>query len=109
MPLDDVLMHPAADGARPGLGLDASRTQRTGVTDGFAAHVADFEPPAIVLECCGSLQQLAARTTIRIDLPIIGKLFMAQAPPRREPDAAPDLRNIGNDAVILAILQLRPV
>jgi hypothetical protein len=60
MAIEYVLMHPATDGARAGLGGDAALAQRAGIANRLAAHIPNLEPAAgILLEAFRRPQRLA--------------------------------------------------
>ena len=109
MPVEDVLVLPALDGAGCRLGGQAALAQRTGVAIGLAAGVADFEPPAIGLAPRARDQELACRTAIDLVFGIVDERLVAEAALRVEPPGAPGLRHIGEDAVLLAGLEFGPL
>src|SRR4051812_46356439 len=110
VPLKYVLVHPAMDGSRAGLGADAAFAQSAGSAHCNAARVADLEPAAGVLfEPLRRIQRCSGRTTIHVQGSVVTEVLVAETALLRKTSSALDLRHISDDAVLLALLQRRAV
>src|SRR5262245_40656255 len=101
---------PAVDRARRRLVCDTAPTQRTCVTGGLPAHIADLDPaPGVGLAARRRLQELAERTAVSVRRGVVAEVFMAEAALRLQTPRSLGLRHISDDAVVLAGLQRRAV
>src|SRR5262245_5871116 len=106
MPFEHSFMLPTLDGARRCLGRATAGAQRAGVAVGLAARIPDLDPAVGVgLATVRRREKGTSRTAVGIHFGVIDKLFVADAALRFEPCGSLGLRNVGNDPVLLAVLQ----
>ena len=106
MALQHILMFPAIDGAPVRLVGQTASAQRAHRAAGLAAHIEDVPLAArIVLVPTHRPQQCLRRTAIGIGIGVVAERLEAEPPLRRQPPVALRRRDIGGDAVRLAVLQ----
>jgi hypothetical protein len=106
MAFENVFVLPAMDGARRQLVGDAALAQRAGVARRFAAHVTNLDPAAgVAFAARRRRQQRTARTAVGVRAGIVGEVVVAEAALRRETPRPHGLRHIGDDAIVLTVLQ----
>src|SRR5258708_31868734 len=98
MPVDHVFMHPAIDVAPMRFGGQTPSAQRTRLTDGPEAGIANLQfAGAVSLITLHRPQQAARRTAVDISRGVVDKRLHDKAPLLREPLVTVRSRHVAND------------